>query len=218
MSRRFVGRTFVLSWLGAVGCGSSDGSGNPSADEGIPGATPVSPATSASYEGSYALSSFTVNPTGCDVEGPAETSAHKPTFVMAAGAGPEPSPLALVACAGDVECAEKVALVRAGGAISAEYAVFLREEDGANVLRGGAFGPGSHVEGVCVGRKWLATVITREGDSVRGETRTIPLSDAPSAAGSCISKTASELAREAEGRACSELRVIEGQKIGPLPG
>ena len=69
--------------------------------------TPISPATIASLEGTYALESFTVNPTACDVEGPAETSSHDMTFVIAGGPAPEPRYLGLAACSDALECARQ---------------------------------------------------------------------------------------------------------------
>jgi hypothetical protein len=59
--------------------------------------------------------------------------------------------------------------------------------------------------------------LTRSGDTVRVETRTIPLADAPSEAKTCDAASPAQLALEAQGRACSALKVISGKKTGPLP-
>jgi hypothetical protein len=179
--------------------------------------TGVSPATIASFEGTYALESFTVNPTACDVEGPAETSSHKLTFVMAGGPSARPTLLGLFACNDAAECAEKVTAVRAGTAVSAEYGLLLTEEISVNLLRDGSMYPGNYVDGLCTNRKWYPSELTRAGDSVRVETRTIPLADAASATMTCESGSPAQLEQEAQGRACSALRVISGTKTGPLP-
>jgi len=179
--------------------------------------TPVSPATIASFEGTYALESFTLNPTACDVEGPAETSSHDMTFVIAGGPAPEPRYLGLAACSDALECADKVAAIRAGGAFSADYGLILDEELGPSLLRSGATYSGRYVDGMCTGRLWYASELARSGDQVRVETRTIPLADAPSLNKTCTSGSPTELASEAQGRACSALRAIAGRKTGPLP-
>ncbi len=208
---------------GGVGgtTGSTGGAGGSGVgDSGAGGVriiTGVSPATIASFEGTYALESFTVNPTACDVEGPSETSAHKLTFVMAGGPSVRPALLGLFACNDAIECAEKVAAVRAGTPVSAEYGLFLTEEISVNLLRDGSEYPGYYVDGLCTNRKWYPSELTRAGDSVRVETRTVPLADAASATKTCESGSPAQLDQEAQGRACSALRVISGTKTGPLP-
>jgi hypothetical protein len=199
---------------------STGGTGNGvggSGGNGVVTITPVSPATIASFEGTYALESFTVNPTACDVEGPAQTSTHDMTFVMAGGPAPAPRYLGLAACSDPLECGGKVAAIRASAAVSADYGLFLEEELGADLLRSGAVNPGRYVDGMCTGRLWYASELSRSGDTVRVETRTIPLADAPSATKTCTSGSPAQLAGEAQGRACSALRVITGMKTGPLP-
>jgi hypothetical protein len=197
--------------------GGTGGNGARDADDGVLTITPVSAATIASFEGTYALESFTVNPTACDVEGPAETSSHDLTFVMAGGPAARPALLGLAACSDEIECAAKVASVRAGGGFSADYGLFLTEEISMNLLRDGSLGPGRYVDGMCIERKWYASELTRSGNTVRVETRTIPLADAPSDTKTCTSASPAELVREAQGRACSAIRVISGTKTGPLP-
>lgn len=178
---------------------------------------PVSVATSASYEGTYTLDSFTVNPTACDVEGPDETSARDATFVMAGGPAAQPFYLGLAACADVSECETRVSAIRAEDPISADYAIFLDEEVNANLLRGGATYSGRYASGTCIERKWYASELVRTGDQVRMETRTIPLADLPSATMKCEARSPAELTQEAQGRPCSALRVIVGTKTGPLP-
>jgi hypothetical protein len=209
-------RVLCLSTLAcALGCGSS---ANGAGDDNLVTVTPVSPATIAIFEGTYALESFTVNPTACDVEGPAETSAHAMTFVMAGGPDPMPARLALVACADEVECMEQVAESRAGGAISGEYVLLLSDQVSDSVLRSVSSYPGRFADGICTERKWYASELTRSGNTVRAETRTILLDDRPANGDVCSSLGPAALAREAEGRPCSALRVISGTKVGPLPG
>ena len=219
MTRPRVGGTCFLALMGAVACGSSSHSGNAAPGDGDPvQSTPITAAAIATYEGTYALGSFTLNPTACDVEGPVETSTHKMTFVMAAGPEAKPSYLALVACADDLECADKVAAVRSGGAISGDYVLTLEEQVSADLLRdaGGSY-PGHDVDGACTERKYYRDELARSGDTVRVETRTVQLADKPSQAGICGSALPAELSQEAEGRPCTELRVITGTKTGPLP-
>jgi len=179
--------------------------------------TPVSPATIASFEGTYALESFTVNPTACDVEGPAETSSHDMTFVIVGGPAPEPRYLGLAACSDALECADTVAAIRTGGGFSADYGLILDEELGPSLLRGDSTYPGRYADGMCTGRLWYESQLARAGDAVRVETRTIPLADATSDTKTCTSGSPAQMVREAQGRACSALRVIAGRKTGPLP-
>jgi hypothetical protein len=146
-----------------------------------------------------------------------ETSAHKLTFVMVGGPSVRPALLGLFACNDAIECAEKVAAVRAGTPVSAEYGLFLTEEISVNLLRDGSEYPGYYVDGLCTNRKWYPSELTRAGDSVRVETRTVPLADAASATKTCESGSPAQLEQEAQGRACSALRVISGTKTGPLP-
>jgi hypothetical protein len=101
--------------------------------------------------------------------------------------------------------------------LSADYGVFLDEEVGANRLGGGAVNPGQVADGMCSGRLWYESELTRSGDTVRVETRTIPLADVPSETQTCTPASPDELAREVQGRACSALRVISGRRTGPLP-
>jgi len=203
------------------GAGSTGGAGgNGAGDSGAGGVriiTGISAATIASYEGTYALESFTVNATACDAEGPAETSARDSTFVMAGGPSTRPVFLGLFGCADAAECAEKVADVRAAYPVSADYGLLLTEEISANLLRDGSQYPGYYANGVCTTRKWYASELTRSGDRIRVETRTIPLADAASATTTCDPGTPEELEQEAQGRACTALRVISGTKTGPLP-
>jgi len=194
--------------------------GSAGRDTGMGGAVvinPVSAATSASYEGTYTLDSFTVNPTACDVEGPAETSAHDATFVMAGGPAAQPVYLGLAACADVSACEAKVSGIRAGTGISADYGVFLEEEVNANLLRAGATYSGRYASGMCTERKWYASELVRTGDKVRMETRTIPLADLPSVTTTCEPLPRADLVQEAQSRPCSALRVIVGTKTGPLP-
>ncbi len=73
------------------------------------------------------------------------------------------------------------------------------------------------MNGICVGREYDRHELARSGDDVRVESRTIPLADKSSDKGTCWAEPAEERS-EAEGRPCSELRVITGTKIGSLPG
>jgi hypothetical protein len=77
--------------------------------------------------------------------------------------------------------------------------------------------PGQYADGLCTNRKWYSSELTRAGDSVRVETHTIPLADAASATKTCESGSSAQIEQEAQGRACSALRVISGTKTGPLP-
>jgi len=201
-----------------VSPGGTGGNGvGDAGDDGFVIITPVSPATIASLEGTYALDSFTVNPTACDVEGPAETSSHEMTFVMAGGPAARPSLLGLVACSDDLDCADKVAAVRAGNPVSGDYVLLLTEEISTNLLRDDSIYPGQFVDSMCTGRRWYASELTRSGNTLRVETRTIPLADAPSETKTCTSVLPAQLRQEAQGRTCSTLRVLSGARTGPLP-
>ena len=194
--------------------------GGAAPDSGAGGAVivnPVSVVTSASYEGTYTLEAFTVNPTACDVEGPAETSAREATFVMVGGPAAQPFYLGLAACADTSDCAEQVAAIRAGNPLSVDYGMFLYEEVDANLLRADSTYPGRYVAGMCTERKFYASELVRTGNTVRMETRTILLADLPSATTRCEAPAPAVLRQEAQGRPCSALRVISGTKTGPLP-
>ncbi len=230
---RVVGWALPVAFLASCGGSAGDrrvdggstaatggAGGSAGRDTGVGGAVvtnPVSAATSASYEGTYKLDSFTVNPTACDVEGPAETSAHDATFVMVGAPAARPPYVGLAACADASECAARVTAIRAGNPVSADYAMFLDEEVNANLLRAGSTYPGRYVSGLCTERKWYATELLRTGDKVRMETRTIPLADLSSATTTCTALSSATLVQEAQGRPCSALEVIAGTKTGPLP-
>jgi hypothetical protein len=175
------------------------------------------PATIASYEGTYALESFTVNPSACDTEGPSEASSHKKTFIIAGGPSARPLFLGLAACGDQTECAEKVAAIRAGNPVSADYGLFLTLEVNPDLLRDDSTYPGYDVDGTCTGRRAYESELARTGEKVRVETRTIPLADAPSENKTCPASTPAEFAHDVDGRPCSALRVISGSRTGPLP-
>jgi hypothetical protein len=179
--------------------------------------TGITLGTMATYEGTYTLDDYSVNPSGCDVSGPSETSAHKATFIVAGGPSSRPFWLGLVACADPSECAEKVSAVRSGSPVSGDYVLLLTEEIAPDLLRDQSTYPGYDVDGMCSHREVYLSELTRTGDKIRVETRTIPAADVPSVNKTCDGSTPAQVEQDIQGRACSSLEVISGRKIGPLP-
>lgn len=207
-------RAFILLAalsFGGVGCGSSDDDDDSGATNG------VSAATLASFEGTYALTGFTENQTGCDAEGSPVTQTES-TFVMVGASALGTSYLELVSCSDAASCADKVDRVRHPKAILASYVLIFSSESGPDHLAGLSATNGYDAgDGQCVAREYDDHQLARTGDRVRIETRYTPLPAAPSQQGSCPVHP-SELQAEAKGVPCGKLRVIEGTKTGPLPG
>ena len=95
--------------------------------------------------------------------------------------------------------------------------LLLTEEIDPSLLRDASTYPGQYLDGMCTKRAYYVSELTRSGDTVRVEMRTIPLAEAPSEAKTCDAASPAQLAPEAQGRACSALKVISGKKTGPLP-
>jgi hypothetical protein len=174
----------------------------------------LSPAVIASFEGTYVLESFTVNPNACDEEGPSETTAHAPTFVLVGGPSKAPPYLGLAACGDQQECAEKISAIRAGGGFSSDYGGFLTEQVTDDLLRDDSLHLGSYAAGRCTNRHVIESELVRTGDRVRLEIRSISIEDAPSKGYDCdLGERAEQLK---QGHACSSLQVITGKKTGSL--
>ena len=203
----------ALSCLGLAlsGCGGSDN------DDGGGHGSSLSQATIQTYEGSYELTAFTHNAAGCESDGASTLAAKQErSFVMVGAEALGSAYVNLDSCADAAECGAVVSAIRARGSYSAEYALILSTEAGLDELGGFSAMSGGLVSGVCTRRKYVAITLTREGDAVRVESRSIPLADAPPEDGICWAEPAKQRA-EAEGRPCSELEVISGRKVGPLP-
>lgn len=201
----------VLSSLGLAlsGCGSSNN------DDG--GGQSLSQATSQTYEGTYELTAFTYNAAGCDSEGASTfDSKLERSFVMVGAEAFGTRYMPLASCKDAADCAATVSAIRASGIYAPEYSLMLSTESGPDELGGFSAGTGFLEGSVCTGREYSAITLTRAGDTIRVESRLTPLADAPPEDGICWAEPAKQRA-EAEGRPCTELEVISGRKVGPLP-
>lgn len=203
-------RSWLALWgVGLVlsGCGSA---GDGSEDE-------LSQASIQSFEGTYELSAFTENTTGCDSEG-ASTFGSKQdhSFVMVGSKAFGIPFIGLSSCADAADCAAVVSAIRTLGGYAPEYSLTLSTQAGPDELGGFSAGTGYLENGVCTHREYTTVTLTREGDAVRVESRLIPLADTPPRDGICWAEPAKQRP-EAEGRPCTELMVISGRKVGPLP-
>jgi hypothetical protein len=72
------------------------------------------------------------------------------------------------------------------------------------------------MDGVCTEREYVTHALARSGDTLRVESRTVALADAPEEDGFCVVEPAKQK-KEAEGRPCSALSVFTGTKTGELP-
>jgi hypothetical protein len=220
--------TIRWAFVALLGCGSChdgksgtgiraatgvDGSASIRANDAVASSTLSRPVI-ASYEGTYVLESFTVNPDACDVEGPSETTVHEQTFVMVGGPSKAPPYLGLAACGDQKECAEKVSEIRAGGGFSADYGGFLSQQVTGDLLRDESLHLGSYAAGMCTHRHVIESELVRTGDRVRVEIRSISIEDAPSKGYDCDLGDRPEQLKQ--GHACSSLQVITGKKIGAL--
>lgn len=200
----------ALSAVGLVlsGCGSGDdGAGEAS----------LSQAAIQSFEGTYELSAFTENGAGCDSEGTSTFAAKQDrSFVMVGAEAFGTRFIRLVSCADAADCAAIVTEIRNLGGYGFEYGLTLSTQTAPDELGGFEASTGFLVNGVCTQRDYTTVTLTREGDAIRTESRLIPLADAPPEDGVCWAEPAKQRA-EAAGRPCTELSVISGRKIGPLP-
>lgn len=206
------GGSWVALWaVGLVlsGCGGSGG--DAAGDESL------SQATIQSFEGTYELTAFTENRAGCESEGASTfDSKQERSFVMVGAEAFGTSYMPLASCADTADCQAMVSAIRAPSGYAPEYSLMLSWQVTPNELGGLLAGSGSMQNGVCTGREYTGVTLTRQGDAIRVESRLIPLADAPPRDGICWAEPAKERA-EAEGRPCTELLVISGRKVGPLP-
>jgi hypothetical protein len=196
-----------------IGCGGSDASDKEgSAPEGS-----LSASTVQSFEGIYGLESYTENPASCDAEGPSTLSSKtEQRFVLVGSSLLGTRFLQLASCADDATCANRVAAIRAPSGFISEYSLILSEEVGPDALSGFLASSGFSMGDTCTEREYVEHELTRSGDAVHVESRTIPLADAPMEDGACWAKPTEERA-EAEGRPCAALSTFGGTKLGPLP-
>jgi hypothetical protein len=199
----------TLLALALVGCGD-DG------DEAEGDANGVDEATIQSFEGLYRLDSFTENPSSCDAEGPStlETITER-NFVMVGASFFNQTFLQLVSCS-DANCAMKTNAIRTNGVYSVEYSLILSAVAGPDELTGFSASTGFAMDDICVEREYVTHVLTRTGDTLRVESRTVALEDAPQEDDFCVVRPA-EQKEEAEGRPCTALSVFTGTKTGALP-
>jgi len=199
--------------LALSGCGGSDDDGGGGTGDG----QPLSQATIQSFEGTYELTAFTENTAGCDSEGASTfDSKLERSFVMVGAEFFGTRYMPLASCADPADCAAVVSAIRTPSGYAPEYTLTLSTEAGPNELGGLLAMSGLLENGVCTGRDYTAHTLTREGDTIRVESRLIPLADAPPEDGICWAEPVKQRA-EAEGRPCTELQVISGTKVGPLP-
>jgi hypothetical protein len=199
----------TLLALGLVGCGGSDdGTEN--------GASGLDEATVQSFEGRYRLDSFTENPSSCDAEGPSTIASITETnFVMVGSSFFGDRYLQLTSCS-DADCSMKVNAIRTNGSYFMEYSLILSGVAGPEELTGFLASTGFGMDDRCVEREYIDHVLTRTGDTVRVESRTIALEDAPQEDGFCVVEPAKQK-QEAAGRPCTALSVFTGTKTGELP-
>ena len=200
-----------LSSLGLAlsGCGSGDGDGG--------GDDELSQATIQSFEGTYELTAFTENAAGCDSQGASTFDAKlERSFVMAGAEFHGIRYMPLASCADTADCTAVVSAIQTTMPYAPEYFLTLSWEEGSNELGGLVANGGILANGVCTEREYTGHTLTREGDTIRVESRLIPLPDGPPEDGFCWSEPMKQRA-ESEGRPCTELEVISGTKVGPLP-
>jgi hypothetical protein len=204
----------VYSCLGLAltGCGGSDNDGAGAGD-----GQQLSQGTIQSFEGTYELTAFTQNAAGCDSEGASTLDSKlERSFVMVGAEAFGTRYMALASCAGAADCEAVVSAIRTLGVYAPEYSLTLSTEAGADELGGLLAMSGFLDGGMCTKREYTAHTLTREGATIRVESRLIPLADAPPEEGVCWAEPAKQRA-EAEERPCTELRVISGRRLAPLP-
>lgn len=200
----------VVLAMNLVACGDSDEKSSSTGEGG------VSDAAVTSFEGLYALSAYTENPTACDAEGPSTfASKTEQRFVLVGGSVFGQKYLQLASC-DESSCAETVSAIRGTDFFSPEYSLILSEEVGPDALSGFLAMSGFLTDGACTEREYVRHELTRTGDAVRVESQTIPLADEPPEDGVCWARPAQQR-DEADGRPCASLETFAGSKIGPLP-
>jgi hypothetical protein len=199
----------TLLALALVGCGGSDeGAEN--------GGSGLDEATVQSFEGVYRLDSFTENPSSCDAEGPSTfATIMDRSFVMVGSSFFGDHYLQLASCS-DSDCPMKVDAIRTNGSYFFDYGLILSGVAGPDELTGFLASTGFGMDDLCVEREYVTHVLTRTGDTVRVESRTVALEDAPQEDGFCVVEPAKQQ-QEAEGRPCTALSVFTGTKTGELP-
>jgi len=195
-----------------AGCGDSDngdhGGGNPG--------SPLSEATIKSWEGTYELTGSTMNSSGCDAEGPSTLDSKMERFFVAVGWRVYGTNiLQLASCAESADCAATAAAIRELTMYSPEFSLTMSSENGPNELAGFLAMSGYLDGNMCVERDYTDIVAMREGDTLRVESRRIPLRDKPTKDGICWAEAKQR--EEAQGQPCAELEVLTGTKVGPLP-
>ena len=206
--KRYAGTLLALAM---VGCGGGDDGEN-----GDDGADGLDEATVQSFEALYRLDSFTENPSSCDAEGPSTlATVMERNFVTVGGSFFGQRFLQLVSCSDD-NCPMKTNAIRNNGIYSIEYSVTLSGVAGPDELTGFQASTGFEMDDCCVEREYITHVLTRTGDTVRVESRTTALEDAPQEDGFCVVEPA-EQKKEAAGRPCTALSVFTGTKTGDLP-
>jgi hypothetical protein len=192
-----------------VACGGED-------EKGSGGSEGVSDAAIASFEGTYQLDAYTENPTACDVEGPSTFASKTDQRFVMVGASVLGTKIIQLASCDESSCAATVSAIRELGSYSSDYFFTLSEEVGPDELSGFLAWSGFLTDGMCTEREYETQELTRTGDAVHVEWRTIPLADEPPEDGVCWARPAQQR-EEAQGRPCAALETFDGTKIGPLP-
>jgi hypothetical protein len=152
-----------------------------------------------------------VNESGCDVEGPSVLESMKDThFVLAERVVLGERFLDLASCKDDVDCASKATAIREGKPFALEFSFSFTSRESEDVLGGMAAGGGGigASEGMCARSYSEHRLSMREDGSVRLESRTTALPETPAHDNQCWFEPAA-MKREAQGRPCTELTVIE---------
>ena len=124
--------------------------------------------------------------------------------------------LALGQCADVADCSEQLGSIRRANGISGDYSGYFAQQRDADHLHDSFAQAGSYSSGVCTGRTWYTSDLTRSGDSVRVERRTIPLADVMVDDAACTRPSVT-WEQEALDRPCTALLAFSGTKTGPLP-
>jgi hypothetical protein len=199
----------------ASGCSGGDASGG--GRQGSEGCTFLSTQDTAAFEGIYSLTRYTRNETACDVEGPSvlESQAEGLLYI-----GPTSfagiSNLLVQSCTTADDCRTKYAAALDGGFGSSSWILFQFScSGGAGTVHATIGTTGfSGSDGMCREPSVSHDVLTRQGDSLRLESRTSFGPDyAAEAEGFCTTDLGYAAAKD---QPCTRFEVLEASFIEPL--
>lgn len=202
---RAVLPAFTAALLLVCGCGSDD-------DDESGG---LSESAVAAFVGTYRVTAYTSNANGCDAEGPSMLETLSDTqLVLADQVFLGQRSLQLASCKDDTDCAAKWTAIRTSKPYASEYIFTLSSQTSENVLGGfSASGGPSEQEGLCRREYSVHSLSMAEDGALRFESRLKRLADQPERDGVCWVEPA-RFKRDAEGRPCSTLTVLEATPAG----